>query len=134
MRTTYDQTVDRMYGGYLAVQAVCGVLLWIATDSSDAVREVFELVAAEPAVTDAFKYADLGIAVVGSALGAYAVFTRASWAVPITAFTAGALTYPTVYLVAWVAETGENTGALAVMVPVTTLTCLVAFQVWRRWR
>jgi hypothetical protein len=116
MTTTYDETVDRMYGGYLAIQAVCGILLWMGVESSDTIRDWFELVPAEPAVTDAFKYADLSIAVVASALGAYGVFTRASWTVPVAAFTAGSLVYPTAYLVAWVAMTGENTVALAVMV------------------
>jgi hypothetical protein len=134
MTTTYDETVDRMCGGYLALQAVCGILLWIGVDSSATVREWFEIVPAQPAVTDAFKWADLSVAVVGSALGAYGVFTRAPWTVPVAAFTAGALVYPTAYLVAWVAITGDNTVALAVMIAPSTLSCLVAFRLWRRDR
>jgi hypothetical protein len=130
-RVSYETLVARVYGGYLALQAVLGIVLWIALATTPTVQEWFELVPAAPATTDSFAFADLGIAVVGSGLGSWAVWNRRRWAVPATAFTAGAMVYPTAYLMGWVALTSETPVALAVMLPASSLTCWIAYQVYR---
>lgn len=105
--------------------------MWVAFAASPTARSWVELVPERPEVTEAFAVGDLGLIVVGSALSSWAVLTRRPWAVPITAFTAGAVVYPTAYLVWWVATTGVGGVGLAIMVPVCGLTCWLAYQVWR---
>ncbi len=83
-------------------------------------------------VTRAFAYPDLAVIVVGSALSAQALASGARRAVPLTAFTAGAVLYPTLYLVGWVATTSHTgTSTLAIMIPPTLLTSWISWQVWR---
>ena len=125
---------ERIYAGYLAVQAVMGVVLWVTWATSGTVRGWFELMPERHIVMDAFVLADLGLAVVGSALAAWGIASEKTWAVPVVAFTAGTVVYPTLYLVDWVAATGSGSLCLAVMVPVATLTTWIAFQVWRTSR
>jgi hypothetical protein len=122
---------ERIYAAYLAVQAVVGVLLWIGYASSRTVRGWFELLPSHPAVTDAFVLADLLVAVAGSAFSAWGVDRRRSWAVPVVAFTAGAMAYPTFYLIAWVSFAGTGNACLAIMVPPTVLTAWIAYRTWR---
>ncbi len=125
---------ERIYAAYLAAEAIVGVLLWVAFAASTTVRGWFDLMPAHHAVTDAFVLADLLVAVVGSALSAWGVDARKSWAVPMVAFTAGAMVYPTLYLVAWVSFAGTGTACLAIMVPPAILTCWIAYQTWRTSR
>jgi len=125
---------ERLYAGYLIVQAVCGVVLWTAFAGAPTVRGWFELAADRHAVMDAFVFADLIVVVLGSGLSAWAIRTRASWAVPMVAFTAGAILYPTLYLIGWVSFKGTGALCLAIMVPSTTFTCWVAYQVWKTAR
>jgi hypothetical protein len=126
-----DASERRIYAGYLAVQAVAGVALWVAFALSATVRSWFELMAERHAVMDAFVFADLFLVVAGSALGAWAVAGAKRWAVPVVAFTAGGIVYPTLYLVGWVSFTESGVACLAIMVPAAILTCWVAYQVWR---
>lgn len=126
-----DPVPRRLYAGYLAVQAVAGVLLWLVFALSGTVRGWFELMAERHTVMDAFVFADLALVVVGSALSAWAVATDRQWSVPAVAFTAGAIVYPTLYLVGWVSFTEAGALCLAIMVPAAILTCWVAYQVWR---
>jgi hypothetical protein len=122
----------RVYSTYLAAQAVLGIVLWVALASSSTVRSWIELVPERREVTDAFGFADIGLIVTGSALGSWAVHGNKSWAVPVVAFTAGAVVYPTVYLLAWVNYTnGVGVIGLGLMVVVSTLTCWTAYQVWK---
>ena len=124
--------VGRISAAYLAVQAALGIVLWVGLAASATARSWFELVPDRPEVTDAFRFADLGLIVVGSALGAWAVASARPWATPVVAFTAGCVMYPTVYLVGWVSSTsGVGVVGLVVMVPVSICTCWVAFQTWR---
>lgn len=125
---------EHIYAAYLAAQAVVGALLWIAFGSSSTFRGWFDLMPAHHAVTDAFVLADLLVAVVGSALSAWGVGAGRSWAVPAVAFTAGAMVYPTFYLLAWVsfAETGRS--ALTIMLVPAMVTCWIAYQTWRSSR
>jgi hypothetical protein len=125
---------ERVYAGYLILQAVTGVALWVTWATSSTVRGWFELMPERHAVMDAFVFADLGLAVVGSALAAWAVGWGKSWAVPVVAFTAGTVMYPTLYLIDWVAMTGSGSLCLAVMVPAATLTSWIAYEVWRAAR
>jgi hypothetical protein len=122
---------DRIAAGYLGLQALLGVALWITIWSSPAVRSAFEIVEGESEVTNAFAFADLGGIVVASALTAWAVRTRRSWAVLAAGVTVGAVLYPTLFLVGWVVLTDDDTFALATMVPVSFLTCWAAWNVWR---
>ena len=48
-----------VYSGYLALQAVGGVVLWLLIDNSSFVRSGFEIVAERHNVTNAFFLADL---------------------------------------------------------------------------
>ena len=122
---------ERLYAGYLVVQAACGIVLWILWAGVPTVRSWFELAADRHAVMDAFVFADLIVAVLGSVLSAWSIHGRKSWAVPMVAFTAGAMLYPTLYLVGWVSFKGTGALCLAIMVPSTTLTCWVAYQTWK---
>jgi hypothetical protein len=123
----------RLYGGYLVVQAVLGVMLWIGIATSTTVRSGFELMADRPWVTDSFLYPDLLVTVVGSGLSAWGVLGGRQWAVPVVAFTAGSVVYPTIYLFGWVARQSEGQVALAVMLLVSMLTGWIAWQTYRSW-
>jgi hypothetical protein len=92
----------QVYVGYLAAQAVLGVGWWVALATSPWVRSSFELMAEHHAVMDAFVFADMAVVVVGSALSAWALEREVAWAVPMVAFTAGGIVYPTLYLFGWV--------------------------------
>jgi hypothetical protein len=119
------------FAGYLLVQAVVGVVLWIAWGTSSTVRSWFELRTDDPAVMDAFVFADLAIGVVGSAAGAWGLHVRARWVLPVIAFTAGGLVYATLYLVGWVSFTGTGAVALAIMVPPATASAWITYRIWR---
>lgn len=128
--SAWAATSRRIYAGYFALQAVMGIALWVTLGLSDAFRSSFELHAAEPAVTDAFFFADM-VVVATSALAAWGLWTEASWTVAAIAFTAGGVIYPTIYLVSFVSATGEGTVPLLVMVGVSVLTVWIGWQVWR---
>ena len=121
----------RVYVGYLAAQTVLGIGWWIALSTSTTVRSSFELMADHRAVMDAFVFADVAVVVLGSALSAWAIAREVAWAVPAVAFTAGGIVYPTLYLFGWVSFTTVGSPLLAAMIAVSTLTCWVAFQLWR---
>lgn len=123
--------IETLSAGYLAAQAVLGCVLWAAWAGSPTVRSWFELAAERHAVMDAFVFADLAIGVGGSALGAWGIARRATWVVPVVAFTAGGMVYPTLYLVGWVSFRGTGAATLAIMVPVSTFTTWIAYQAWR---
>ena len=115
--------------GYFGLQAVCGIVLWVLIAVSPTVRSGFDLVEGRRVVTDAYFFADL-VAVGGSALAAWAAWRDRPWAVVAAAVTLGAVVYPTVYLIAWVAIDGTAAAALGVMVPVTVLTAWATRQLW----
>ena len=121
---------ERVFGGYLALQAVAGVAFWLILGMVPAAREWLELMPDERQVTDAFLFAD-AVVILTSAVSAWAVIGRRSWAVAAVAFTAGGLVYPTLFLVCWVAFTGDGAATLAVMVAPSSLTCWVTWQLWR---
>jgi hypothetical protein len=125
--------VERILAGYLALQAVAGVAFWVILGTVPAAREWLELMPGKHEVTDAFLFAD-AIVVLTSAVSAWAVAGHRSWAVPMVAFTAGGLVYPTLFLVCWVAFTGDGAMTLAVMVAPSSLTCWAAWQLWRAAR
>jgi hypothetical protein len=121
--------------GYLAAQAVLGVVLWVTYALWPGLRASMQLLPDEPSVTTAFAAPDLAVIVVGSALGAYAVHAGRAFAVPVVAFTAGAVVYPTLYLIGWVAWSGgRGAVGLALMVPVSLLTLWVTYQTWDLFR
>jgi hypothetical protein len=122
--------VERVFAGYLAVQAVAGIVFWAVLGAVPAAREWLELMPDKREVTDAFLFAD-AIVILSSAASAWALAARRSWAVPAVAFTAGGLVYPTLFLVCWVAFTGDGAMTLAVMVAPSSLTCWATWQLWR---
>jgi hypothetical protein len=122
-----------VFAGYLALQAVMGVVFWIVMASSPAARSWLELDPQRRAVTDAFLAAD-GLAIVGSALGAWALWAQRRWAIVVVSITLGAVLYPTIYLVSWSAQATTARGSLAVMVPVSMCTGWVTWQTWRLLR
>jgi len=126
-------TIERAFAGYLAVQAAAGIAFWVILGSVPAAREWLELMPEKREVTDAFLFAD-AIVIVSSAVSAWAVIGRRSWAVPMVAFTAGGLVYPTLFLVCWVAFTGDGAMTLAVMVAPSSITCWATWQLWRAGR
>jgi hypothetical protein len=121
---------QRIFAGYMGLQAVVGVLFWVALLGSSRIRSGFDLMPAEHAVTDAFFLADVLVGVVGSALAAWALWSDARWAVPITAFTTGGIVYPTLFLVCWVAMVGTGQACLAIMLPPAVLGSYVTWRVW----
>jgi hypothetical protein len=125
--------IDHLYAGYFALQAVVGIALWVGYAASPALRSWTGLVAGHQAVTSAFAYPDLGLIVLGSLLSAWTIEGRRPSAVPFTALTAGAVLYPTLYLLGWVALTRHTgTGTLAMMLAPALLTSWISYQVWAR--
>jgi hypothetical protein len=124
---------SQLSAAYFVLQAIVGIALWVGYAGSPTLRSWFGLLAAKRAVTEAFAYPDLGVIVVGSLLSAWALASRARRAVPLTAFTAGAVLYPTLFLVGWVAMTRGATGSatLAIMIPPSVLTSWIAYLTWR---
>ena len=124
----------RIYAGYLALQAFLGVVQWVLVAVSPTVRGGYEILGSHRAVTNAFAVADI-VTIVASALSAWALAKDRPWAVPMLAFTLGAVFYPTVYLLGWMAFSGDApTVALAEMVVVSTLTGWITYQTWRASR
>lgn len=116
---------------YLVVQAVVGVGFWVGLAVSPEVRRLFELVPEVPAVTDVWLYSDLFVGVVGSSLGAYALWAGARWALPVIAFTTGGIVYPTIMLATWVLSEDTGLATLAIMVPPSVISLGVTWWVWR---
>ncbi|HEY4377184.1 MAG TPA: hypothetical protein VGM93_08490, partial [Acidimicrobiales bacterium] len=83
------------------------------------------------AVTNSYLFADVVIGIVGSALAAVAIRRNVRTDVPLAMFTAGGMVYATLYLVGWVAFTSKGGALLALMIPPSTLSTWVAYQVWR---
>jgi hypothetical protein len=110
---------------------VVGAGLWVAFALSPTFRGWFELLPSHHVVTDSFVFADLAVAVVASALSAWALWSGRAWAVPMVAFTAGSMAYPTAYLLGWASFAGRGPASLAIMLLPTLLTGWIAFQVWR---
>ena len=121
----------RVFAAYLVVQAVVGLAFWVGLAVSDEVRELFELVPEIPSVTDAWLFSDLVVGVLGSALGAYALWVDARWALPVVAFTTGGIVYPTVMLVTWVLTEDTGLATLAIMVPPSVISLYVTWWTWR---
>lgn len=127
-------TPDRVYAGYFVAQAAVGVALWVALATSPRVADWIDLLPSHPSVTDSFFLADLFVGVLGSALSAVALGRGARWAFPVVAFTAGGMVYPTIYLMNYLALTGVGRNVLAIMIPPSTLTCWITFQLFRAAR
>lgn len=124
----------RVYAGYLALQALLGVGLWVVMATVPTVRSGFQLVPDRTRVTDAFVSPDLLVTVLGSGLSAWGIAAAKRWSVPVVAFTAGSVAYPTIYLLGWIGE--DSTGAavaLGIMVAVSVLTGWIAWQTYRSW-
>lgn len=126
--------VERIYVGYLAAQAVLGLIWWLLLSTSPAVRGWFELMADRPEVMDAFVFADVLVVVVGSGLSAWGLAADKRWATAVLWFTAGGIVYPTLYLFGWLSFTSEGGPLLGAMVVVSFFTCWIAWQVWRARR
>jgi hypothetical protein len=128
---TLDDATASVATVYFVAQAAVGVLLWIGYASSPQMRSWFGL-AARPAVTAAFAWPDLAVIVVASLASAATIASRSRWAIPLTALTAGAVLYPTVYLVGWVVTTtGSGGWTLLIMIPPAVLTCWFAYRLMR---
>jgi hypothetical protein len=121
----------RVFSTYLVVQAVVGVGFWVGLAASDGLRELFELVPEVPSVTDAWLFADLLVGVLGSAVGAYALWAGARWALPVVAFTTGGIVYPTIMLATWVLMEDTGLATLAIMVPPSVISLYVTWWTWR---
>ena len=129
-----DRLVRRVCAGYLALQAVAGVVLWVLIAASEDVRSGFEVVEGTREVTDAFFWADM-VVVATSALAAWGVATARRWAPVAVGATLGGVAYPTALLVPYVNWTdGQAATALGVMVVVTALTGWVTFLTTRLGR
>ena len=122
---------EKVYVGYLAAQAVLGVLWWLALTLSPTVRRWFELFPGEHEVMDAFVFADVLVVVVGSGFAAWGLAAGKRWTTAVLWFTAGGIVYPTLYLFGWLAFTSEGGLLLGAMVVVSTFTCWIAYHVWR---
>ena len=121
----------QVFGGYMALQAVGGIVFWLLLRTSTDVRSWIELMPKEHAVTDAFIAADMLVGVVGSALSTWALWADKRWTLVAVAFTTGGIVYPTLFLVSWVGYTGDGGPCLAVMVPPSILSSWVLYQTWR---
>jgi len=125
---------ERVFAGYLLIQGIGGVAFWVLLTSVGPVREAIELLPAEHAVTDSFVFADLFVGILGSWLGAYALLRGRRWAVPMVAFTAGGLVYPTFFLLGWLLFTGTGAVCLGIMLLPSLMSSWVAAQTWKLFR
>lgn len=133
-REAADRLLRQVCAGYLALQAVAGIVLWVLIAASDTVRSGFEVVDGTPEVTDAFFWADM-VVVATSASAAWALWSSRSWAPVLVGMTLGGVAYPTALLVPYVNWTdGQAAPALGVMVVVTALTAWVTLLVVRLTR
>ena len=121
----------RVFATYLVVQAVVGLAFWVGLAVSDEVRKLFELVPEVRSVTSTWLFADLVVGVLGSALGAYALWADARWALPVVAFTTGGIVYPTIMLATWVLMEDTGLATLAIMVPPSVISLYVTWWTWR---
>ena len=134
-RTTTGESAEvlasRIFAGYLALQAIGGIVLWSVLILSPEARSWIELLPEHAAVTDSFFVAD-AVVVVASATSAWMVWRRSPKAVAVAAFTAGCLLYPTLFLVMWLASVGTGWFLLATMIPASTITSFIALHLLRR--
>ena len=121
----------RVFAAYLVVQAVVGLAFWVGLAASEEVRELFELAPERRSVTTAWLLADLLVGVLGSAVGAYALWKDRGWALPVIAFTTGGIVYPTLMLVLWVLMEDTGMATLAIMVPPSVISLYVTWWTWR---
>ena len=121
----------RVFAVYLVVQAVVGLAFWVGLAASEDIRELFELAPERRSVTSAWLLADLLVGVLGSAVGAYALWRDRSWTLPVIAFTTGGIVYPTVMLVSWVLMEDTGGATLAIMVPPSVISLYVTWWAWR---
>jgi len=123
---------EGIYVAYYVAQALVGVALWITVATSKALHDWMQIDPTKHAVADAFAFPDLAIIVVASLASAAALWGDRSGAVPLTALTAGAVLYPTVYLVGFIALSGGTTGTFAftIMIPPSCLSSWIAYHVW----
>lgn len=126
-----EHTATTAYVGYFGLQAVAGIGFWLAVAGIPAVRSVFEMSSAQHAVTSSYLFADIAIGIIGSAFAALGIWSRARWGGAVALFVAGGMVYATLYLVGWVAFTGDGGGLLALMVAPSTLSAFVATSAWR---
>jgi hypothetical protein len=120
----------RVFAIYLVVQAVVGVAFWVGLAVSDEARKLFELVPEVRSVTSTWLFADLVVGVLGSAMGAYALWADARWALPVVAFTTGGIVYPTIMLATWVLMEDTGLATLAIMVPPSIISLYVTWWTW----
>jgi hypothetical protein len=121
--------VERIFAGYFVIQAVVGVAFWIVLETVPSARSLIDIAPDRHVVMDAWIFAD-GIIVLTSLASAWAIERQTSWVVPITAFTAGCVVYPTIFLVGWVSFTKVGAGSLLTMVPPSIITSWIAFHLW----
>jgi hypothetical protein len=121
---------ERVFAGYMVLQATVGLLFWTALAVSPPIRSAFDLMPEHHEVTNAFFLADLIVGVGGSAFGAWALWSGARWAAPVLAFTTGGIVYPTLFLVCWVAIADTGGACLAIMVPPSVLSTYVTWRTW----
>jgi hypothetical protein len=125
-----DVSLKRVYSSYFALQAAVGVFFWFVVTGSDEGRRIFDLLPGQPRVTDAFLLAD-ALAIATSIACAWAFEHESRWVVPLAAFTAGCLVYPTLYLVAWAPHSAGAARCLFIMVPPSVISTWIALRAWR---
>ena len=126
-------TEQRTLSVYFVAQAAVGVFFWFLVTGPDEGRRIFDLMPGHPNVTDAFFSADL-LAIATSLACAWALDRDASWALPIVAFTAGCMVYPTIYLIAWAPSSAGGARCLLIMVPPSVITTWITVRLWHQDR
>ena len=125
------RTHQRVFAGYMALQALVGVLFWTALGR----------LAPHPVGVRPHALAPRGHRRVlpgrpagrGGRLGLRrpgASGPAARWTVPVLAFTTGGIVYPTLFLVCWVALAGTGEATLAIMLPPSVLSSWVTWRAW----
>ena len=89
-------------------------------------RSLIDIAPDRHVVMDAWIFAD-GIIVLASLASAWALERQTTWVVPMVAFTAGCVVYPTVFLIGWVSFTEVGAGSLLTMVPPSIITGWIAY-------
>ena len=126
-----DLTVRRTYAGYFLVQGLAGSGFWILLWSRPGVRGGFEMLETERAVTSSFLLADLVLGIIGSFVVAGGVLAGRRWSGGSALFVAGGIVYATLYILFWVAATGDGPMMLGIMAPTALMSTYVAVQIHR---
>lgn len=118
----------RIWGVYLVCQGLAGAAWWGCLVGMPLTRDCFKPPGAPDWAILAFWLADLLLFVVGSLLSAVFVFRGSALARPVLWFTAGGVSYASLYCVGLSLLTGTVWLASAAMLPAMAITLWISLR------